>query len=77
MLWVLNKCGCITYVWNLLLTWKRRHLSCVSKKFLALELVLDVLVDQGVINLVCTPEDSLFLFLAAGVEDLSFKKYFI
>jgi hypothetical protein len=49
----------------------------VSKKFLALELILDVSVDQGVINVLVAPEDSLFLILAAGVENLSFKEYYL
>ena len=77
MLWVLNKCGWITCVWNLLLIWKRKHLGGVSKKFLSLELILDVCVDQGVINMLFTPEVSLFLILAAGVENLSFKEYYL
>ena len=77
MLWVLNKCGWITYVWNLLLIWKRRHLGGVSKKFLVLELILDVSVDQGVINMLVTPEVSLFLILAAVEENLSFKEYYL
>ena len=37
------------------------------KSFLALELILDVCVDQGVINMLFTPEVSLFLILAAEV----------
>ena len=74
---MLNKCGLITCVWNLLLIWKRRHLGGVSKKFLALELILDVSVDQGMINMLVTPEVSLFLILAAGVKNLSFKEFYL
>ena len=49
----------------------------MSKKFLALELILDVLVDQGMINMLFTPEVSLFLILATGVGNLSFKEYYL
>jgi len=49
----------------------------VSKKFLALELILDVNVNQGVINILVTPDVSLCLILAAGVENLSFKEYYL
>ena len=49
----------------------------MSKKFLAPELILDFNVDQGVINMLVTPEVSLFLILAAGVKNLSFKEYYL
>ena len=49
----------------------------MSKKFLALELILDVLVDQGMINMLFTPKGSLILIIAAGVKNLSFKEYYL
>ena len=49
----------------------------MSKKFLALELILDDNVDQSVINMLVTPEVSLFFIIVAGVENLSFKEHYL